>query len=254
MNLKFLRNLVFVSSVVVSFNAFSAISSNPIKTELLQKYAKNYQNKKELEKLRSVTLNYGSDSVEALMEVMKNGKYPEKNRWIATFLLGQIVGNKASPFISKFTKHPNWVMRLASLKSLLQLKEERYIATYASLLKDESLIVRSQALENIRTLKLKKAAPEVWAMLYDKRNYSQPKKSKLKRSHIIKEVIKVVGELEFTNARAPLMAMIQKDRYNDIFPEMDEALSRITQKKSLGKDFKEKRRFWDRQRLDVTID
>lgn len=254
MKLNVLKSIILCSSLLFSLNGRSAISSNPIKTELLQQYSKNYKNKKELEKLRSVTLNYGPDSVEALMEVMKNGKYPEKNRWIATFLLGQIVGKKSSPFISKFTKHPNWVLRLASLKSLLQLKEERYIATYANLLKDDSLIVRAQALENIRVLKLSKAAPEVWSMLYDKRNYSEPKKSKLKRTHIVKDVIKTIGDLEFEPAKAPLLTMIQKERYNDIFVEMDDALSKITKKKSIGSDYKEKRRFWQRQKLDTLID
>ena len=69
-------------------------------------------------------------------------------------------------------------------------------------------------------------------MLYDKKNYYQPtlngKALKAKRSNIIKSVILTVGELKFDKAKAPLIKMIQKDKYNDIFPEIDTSLMKIT--------------------------
>ena len=76
---------------------------------------------------------------------MKSDKYPEKNRWVATFLLGRIMGKKSSSFVSRFVEHPNWVLRMASLKTLLALKEERYQKKYIKALKDNSFIVRTQA-------------------------------------------------------------------------------------------------------------
>lgn len=94
-------------------------------------------------------------------------------------------------------------------------------------------------------------------MLYDKKNYYQPtlngKALKAKRSNIIKSVILTVGELKFEKARQPLIKMIQKDRYNDIFAEMDMSLSKITGQKSPNGDINKKRIFWQRVGLNTTI-
>ncbi len=252
-----LAKILLSSTLLISLQGYGAINPSAIKNELLKKYSMNYADTRQIAELKAETLNYGGQSVEALIEVMKNGKYPEKNRWVATFLLGQIMGDKSAPFIAKFTKHPNWIMRMASLKTLLALKQDKFGGEYARLLSDESLIVRTQALENIKTLKLQKYSANVWSMLYDRRNYYEPTvKGAIKarkRSNIIKNVIATIGELKFQDARGPLMKMVQKDKYNDIFSEMDLALSSITGHKSPNGDIKAKRLFWNRKALDVTI-
>lgn len=250
---RFLLLLVFTFSA----HAQAAIDNSAVKSALLNKYMVNYTDKAQIAMLKSETLKQGGQSVEALIEVMKNGKYPDKNRWMATFLLGQIMGEKSAPFLSKFLHHPHWVMRMASLKTMLALKQKNYGRQYATLLKDESFIVRSQALDNIRTLKTAEAAPQVWAMLYDKKNYYQPtlngKPMKAKRSNIIKNVILTIGDLKFEKARLPLIKMIQKDRYNDIFAEMDTSLSKITGLTSPQGEQGKKRIFWQRMALNTTI-
>ena len=217
----------------------------------------NYNDKIQMAQLKSDTIKNGGQSVEALIEVMKNGKYPDKNRWMATFLLGQIMGDKSAPFLSKFLKHPHWVMRMASLKTMLALKQKNYASQYAALLKDDSFIVRAQALDTIRTLKTIEVAPQVWAMLYDKKNYYQPslngKALKSKRSNIIKSVILTIGDLKFEKAKLPMIKMIQKDKYNDIFKEMDTSLTKITGLTSPNGDAGKKRIFWQRMALNVTI-
>jgi hypothetical protein len=234
----------------------AAISSNDVKTQLLSKYMVNYQDKKQLALLKSETMKLGGQSVAALIEVMKNGKYPDKNRWMATFLLGQIMGEKSAPFLAKFLKHPHWVMRMASLKTMLALRQDKYSKDYAKLLADDSFLVRAQALDNIRTLNSKEMAPYVWAMLYDKKNYYQPtmngKALKTKRSNIIKSVILTVGDLKFEKAKAPLIKMIQKERYNDIFPEIDQSLMKITGLTSPQGDKSKKRIFWQRMGLSTS--
>jgi hypothetical protein len=245
-------------TVLISFNLHAAINGDALKNELLQKYLTTYSDKKQMANLKAETLKHGGQSVAALIEVMKNGKYPDKNRWMATFLVGQIMGDKSAPFLSKFFRHPSWVMRMASLKTMLVLKQKKYGAEYAMLLSDESLIVREQALENIRKLNIANRGPQVWTMLYDKKNYYEPtlngKPLKMKRSNLIKSVIATVGELKFQEAKDPLFKMIQKERYIDIFPEMDVALSNITGKKSpTTDDVKMKRLFWKKVSLDRNI-
>lgn len=255
--MKHVSRFLILLALTLSAHAQAAINNTAVKSALLNKYMINYTDKAQIAMLKSETLKQGGQSVEALIEVMKNGKYPDKNRWMATFLLGQIMGEKSAPFLSKFLQHPHWVMRMASLKTMLALKQKGYARQYASLLKDDSFIVRAQALDNIRTLKTAEAAPQVWAMLYDKKNYYQPtmngKPLKAKRSNIIKSVILTVGDLKFEKARVPLIKMIQKDRYNDIFAEMDTSLSKITGLTSPKGDNGKKRIFWQRMALSSTI-
>ncbi|MGB0454882.1 MAG: HEAT repeat domain-containing protein, partial [Bacteriovoracaceae bacterium] len=106
------------------------LNSPDIKEMLLANYSKTYKTKAGLEKLKRSTLRYSGKAVPALVQVMKESRFPEKNRWIATFLLGKIVGVKSAPFIAKFSNHPNWVMRLASLKTLLALRQTQYTSIY----------------------------------------------------------------------------------------------------------------------------
>lgn len=230
-----------------------------ITSELLTRFSKDYADKVEIKKLKADTLALNGKAVPALVEVMKNKKYPDRNRWMATFLLGQVMGAKSAPYIAKYSQHPDWVMRMASLKTLLALKQEKYGKVYVGALKDSSYIVRVQALENIKAFNLKEYAPHVWAMLYDKQNYHAVKTKKgqkevegTKRTHIVRNVVRTVGDLQFQDARPVLLSMIQKDKYKDIFEEMDYALVKITGKKSPEGTAQVKKLFWKRTLLAET--
>lgn len=216
-----------------------------ITKRLATKFLAGFKDKKELDAFNKEVQSYAGRAVPALIEVMKSAKYPDKSRWLATFMLGRAMGKKAVPFIAKFAAHPSWVMRLASLKVLLALKQHEMADLYARMLKDDSMIVRSQALANVRDLKLIKLAPNVWSMLYDKRNYYDGKNA-TKRSSIIKEVISAIGELRFEKARGPLLTMIQKDKYSDVFDEINKSLEKITGQDAPKGDRQVKRHYWSR--------
>lgn len=217
-------------------------SEKTLETIILSEFKKDLSNAEVL-KLKKRTLTYSGKAIPSLIKVMKSDQYPDKNRWVATFLVGRIMGKKSAAFLAKFLNHPSWVMRMASLKTLLVLKETQFANEYAKALKDGSLLVRKQALENIRKLNLTAKAPQVWSMLYDKRNYYAPKDGSKKRTNIISDVIETVGDLKFKDARAPLLSMIQKDKYKDIFEEIDYSLGKIIGKKS-PEDSEMKKRFW----------
>ena len=72
-----------------------------------------------------------------------------------------------------------------------------------------------QAIENIRKLNLKKWSPNIWEMLYDKRNYYKGDKTK-EGTHIIKNIIMAVGDLKFTKAKKALLSMSQKEKYVEV--------------------------------------
>jgi hypothetical protein len=199
---------------------------------------------KEVLNLKKKIFKMSGKAIPGLVTVMKSKKYPDKNRWVATMTLARIMGKKSSAFLAKFLNHPNWVLRMASMKSLLALGEKKYANEYAKALKDKSFIVRRQALDVIIKLNLKSKAAHVWAMLYDKDNYYRPKKGAAKRTNLIKEAVRSVGYLKFQKAKVPLFTMVQKPKYEDIFKEMDYSLTMITGKKSPKGDQATKRRFW----------
>ena len=239
------------NKLILETKTVKRVEASQAKKFFLKEYKKTLS-RPQLIVLKKKTLEMGSKAVPALIEVMKNSNYPDKNKWMATFMLGKIMGKKSAAFISKFLRHPSWVMRMASLKTLLALRQTKYKSLYVDALKDKSFIVRNQALENIRTLKLSELAPHVWAMLYDKRNYYNPKTGNRKRTNIIRKVIKAVGDLKFKKAGSPMIKMIQKKKYIDIFKELDYSLTKITGKKSPAGSALLKRNYWKRIGMGIT--
>lgn len=207
-------------------------------------YLKAAKGKPDLLRLKQETMKLKQKAVPTLLKVMKDKKFPDENRWVATYMLGRIMGKKSAPLISKYAQHPNWMLRLASLKVLLHLDQKQYKGIYARLLEDKSLIVRHQALQNIKKMELKDLAPYVWKMLYNKKNYVGLK-GKRKRSHIIKDAIKTVGDLGFSKARTPMLKMFKKNKYKDVFEELDYSLSKLSGKPSPKGPISLKKQFWN---------
>jgi HEAT repeat protein len=156
------------SKTTIPMRASESVSVAELESLYKRKYKKNAQ----YQELKNKTLALTQKAVPTLIKVVKSSDYPDKNRWIAMFMLGRVMGKKSANFISKFSAHPNWMLRLASLKVLLALQQKQYKGLYTRMLKDKAMIVRHQALENIKQLDLKELAPYVWAMLYDKSNYA----------------------------------------------------------------------------------
>lgn len=201
--------------------------------------------------LKRNAFRHKQKSVPTLIKVMKDNKYPEQNRWHATMLLAQIMGKKSAPFIAKFAEHPHWMMRLASLKALLGLKQSEYQAVYSKALKDPSLIVRVQALDNISQMKISKLAPEVWDMMYDQSNYNGEKGTR-KRTSIVRNIIRTIGDVRFEKARKPLAKLIQKPKYQDLMDDLDYSLEKITGEVS-PKSVEQRRKFWSKIALNEKV-
>ena len=189
------------------------------------------------------TLKHRQKAVPVLIKVMKESKFPEQNRWQATMLLGQVMGKKSAPFIAKFIDHPHWMMRVACLKALLGLRQDTYHAVYAKALKDSSLIVRVQALDNISQMNIHSMAPQVWNMMYDQSNYTGNAGNR-KRTSIVRSIIRTIGDVRFTKAKAPLTKLIQKPKYQDLIEDLDYSLEKITGEVSPNSSVAARRDFW----------
>jgi hypothetical protein len=192
--------------------------------------------------LKRHTFKHRQKAVPVLIKVMKEAKFPDQNRWHATMLLAQVMGIKSAPFIAKFADHPHWMLRLASLKALLGLRQDTYHAVYSKALRDPSLIVRIQALDNISQMKVTSLAPNVWQMMYDQSNYSGDL-GRRKRTSIVKNIIHTVGDLRFKKAERPLARLIQKPKYQDLIEDLDYSLEKISGKISPNSP-EGRRKFW----------
>jgi hypothetical protein len=175
-NIKLLKEPL-VKEDVVSLDRFEQMFTMDTRTPGLQAM------------LKRNAFKHKQKAVPVLIKVMKESKFPEQNRWHATMLLAQIMGPKSAPFIAKFTEHPHWMMRVAALKALLGLRQNEYHVVYSRALRDPSLIVRVQALDNISQMKITKLAPDVWSMMYDQTNYTGEKGAR-KRTSIVKRIIR----------------------------------------------------------------
>ena len=226
------KNVSLVKEDIVSLERFENMFMMNAKTPGLQAM------------LKRNAFRHKQKAVPVLIKVMKESKYPEQNRWHATMLLAQVMGSKSAPFIAKFTEHPHWMMRLAALKALLGLKQTEYHAVYSKALKDPSLIVRVQALDNISQMKITKLAPEVWGMMYDQTNYTGEKGAR-KRTSIVKSIIRTVGDVRYTEAKKPLAKLIQKPKYQDLIDDLDYSLEKITGETSPN-SVEQRRKFWSK--------
>jgi hypothetical protein len=197
--------------------------------------------------LKRNAFKHKQKAVPILIKVMKESKYPVQNRWHATMFLAQIMGTKSAPFIAKFTDHPHWMMRVASLKALLGLRQKEYVTVYSKSLTDSSLIVRVQALDNISQMKLDKLAPDVWNMMYDQSNYTGQKGAR-KRTSIVKSIIRTIGDLKYAQAKKPLAKLIQKPKYQDLIEDLDYSLEKITGEVSPN-SIEQRRKFWQKMAL-----
>ncbi|MCY4644866.1 MAG: HEAT repeat domain-containing protein [Bacteriovoracales bacterium] len=242
--------LLIILTLILSLGALAKTRTLPSPAisndtdALLAQFSKRDDSALFLSSLRKRTLSMGPRAVPALVKVMKEDTYTDKKRWLATFAIGKIMGKKSLPFISKFTHHPNWILRLAGLKTLLALKDPSSKEFYRKALKDPSLIVRLQALENIRELGIKEYAQDVWKMIFHKHNY-KGKKGQRKRTVIISKAIRALGDLEYRPAKKSLIKLIQSKKYGDIVRDIDYSLSKMTKKKSPSQ-VQEKIAFWGR--------
>lgn len=222
--------------------AFNAICSTGIYKDFSKELSAN-----DISAVRKKAIEIGPKSVADLIKVINDKGYPLKSKWHSIFLIGQIIGDQSIPYLEKISNHKNWMLRLASLKTIAKLNNKTS-DVYKKLLKDKAMIVRFEALDSIERLKLSHLSKSVWNMLYDDRNYSKSE-GKRKRSDLIKKVIKVVGNLKFEDAKKPLLKMVKDQKYNDIFTEIDYSLAKIMNKKSKGNTIEAKRLYWKVQSI-----
>lgn len=93
----------------------------------------------------------GHEATKILLNTLKHNRFPIEQRWSALIWLGQLMGKDALPVVEKFLLHPDWMMRLASLKVMAALGVHQNSIAFKQALKDPSLIVRQEAQQLLET-------------------------------------------------------------------------------------------------------
>jgi len=192
--------------------------------------------------LSKQSLAYGPKAVPVLLNVMKKKSYPVKNRWIAMFSLTKLMGKKSSKILSKFMKHPDWMMRLGALKCLLFLKEKQYAPDYNSLLKDKSLIVRQQALTNIHQLEIKESAPAVSTLL---REITTQNNTNTSLDQMTDMTIVTLAKFGHKPSIKTMIDMLKNSQFKNNSATIDYSLEKLTGVKSPKGDLSSKLSFWN---------
>ena len=110
--------------------------------------------------------------VPVLISTMKDKTKSEQARWLSTVLLGKTMGKRSVDLMSKYASHPDVILRMASLKVLLSLQARQKVKVFEAALFDKSLLVRQQALESVKLLKIKSLERKYLRCCLIRKNYS----------------------------------------------------------------------------------
>lgn len=156
-----------------------------------------------------------SKSLPILLNLMKSEDATLQSKWKGLFWIGQLAGLEAEDYISKFAYHKDWNLRVAALKVLLALKSKKNISIYKDLIKDPSMIVRYQCLENLKLLKIKSLKEEVWSMMFDEQNYVKVD-GKLKRGIIFQDILKTLAVIDQERTQKFIKKILSSNEYKDL--------------------------------------
>lgn len=121
--------------------------------------------------LRKWSTRYGSKAVGPLLQIARDEKTADPQRYVALMGAARLGGNASAPLLTPFLKSPSWMMRTASLRALSALKHPATSLEVLPLLRDPALVVRAEAVEAVRALKPAGAEEALAATALDPRNY-----------------------------------------------------------------------------------
>lgn len=212
---------------------------------LRQLYKTQWKRADDFKRLAQQTWGLGSASTPLLLEVMKSPAFPDQNRWVATMSLGKVMGKNASKVLVRFLEHPYWMMKLAALKALtaLKVKEPGAVANYEKLLKDNSLVVRSSAVQTMKLLELKQSASHLVTLLQDERNYTQ-QAGQRQSTDIIDQTVIILGQWKYDPAKELFKKLMLREDSMTLSYALDYSLEQMTGKNSPRGDLESKKNFW----------
>lgn len=143
-----------------------------IKTALIADLHQAPQSGQNFETLsRSWAKRFGSGAYQALIDIAESPSETDSNRYIALMSAVKVGGTGAIQDLARLTTHPLWMLRSGSIRALAVLGNSKIGELILPRLKDDALVVRTEAVDAIRVLRPLGAERELMTALEDPSNY-----------------------------------------------------------------------------------
>lgn len=118
---------------------------------------------------------HGAKAILPLLRIAGTGKLPDPERYIALMGAAKLGGNAMALELMPFLSDSSWMIRSAALQSLRTLADPRAGASVLPLLHDSAMVVRREAVETIARLRPPGAVAALVKTLYAEENYQDGK-------------------------------------------------------------------------------
>lgn len=228
------------------------LANQPKVEDVRKNFQETLKTKKPLQYFYTIIeKNYGVKAVNTLLAIANSDSESDEFRWASLFGLAKLSGTESISNIRKFLVSKHWFMRDAALRSSVMLCKniESNQSTcrddvkkdIALLLKDESLIVRTSAVDTIANLELKDMGTELISVLKDPKNFN-----KGNPLWINKHVIQTIQKLKLKQYTPELVEFLDKYRTSNLRIETIKALQSLTGKAFPGKTVEQEVFLWKR--------
>lgn len=155
---------------------------------------------------------YGAKATPSLLQLAKDTKAKDTERFIALMALTKISGAQSGPKLVPFLRDKNWMVRSAALKSVEILNYQPASADVLKLLKDPALVIRAQAVAAVETLNPPGAVPALLEAIYDGKNYRPGDYKKGKADWVPQRALASLRKLKPKNVSHQLLPLLNESR------------------------------------------
>ena len=173
-NLK--RCLAVSAGVLLSNWALATLPTKPSSIDLKNDIASATPSRQSFEPLfHRWEERYGARVVPALLEISRDARASDPERYIGIMGIARLGGKEAAPLLVPFLKDRSWMIRAATLRALSALNKLETAASVLPLLRDPALVVRMEAVSTTELLKPVGAASALVDTLFSEANYREGK-------------------------------------------------------------------------------
>ncbi len=240
-------------------NAFSALAQNPTSEQIKSKIMGYVRNGASLKLFYQDILNiYGTKALDPLLDILENDRERDEARWVSLFGVVRLSGFDSINLIKKYYNDRSWMLRDAAIKNtailcslertpkeVLENCKKNVQFGLESKLKDDSLIVRTSAVDSISALSLKTSAAKLTDSLFDSANFHNDK-----ALWIHKHILAALEKLQYKPAIPRLSELLERKRDPELQALTVKTLEKLTGKQFNQKPIADQIYFWKREALE----
>ncbi|MCC7441725.1 MAG: HEAT repeat domain-containing protein [Bdellovibrionales bacterium] len=208
--------LLFAFAVSVAAVPAPALASTPlgeIREDLADREGRDFT-----KLLVTWKRRYGTAAVPHLLKIARDRTAPDPDRYISTLAVARLGGGATAEWLAPLLKDGSWMVRMAALRALTVLREQRTAPLVLALLRDPALVVRREAAEAVAVLKPAGSAEALLESLKDHGNYRNGK-----AQWVPQRALDALTQVGAPRAMLPALAFLL-DRHKD--PDLQRATVR----------------------------